>query len=146
MEDCGCRNENINSYQIASIIISIGIGIAVGILFFLGLIPIVLNLIIIALITSVIALAIVLFSLFAANILRGINPFRKCTCSFARITLAGAFGTFLAATISTIVGVTEFSIVANIFVALTAFFFVLMILSLIGLYNCLIEQTNRILN
>ena len=143
MEDCGCRNNEVNAYQIASIIISIVVGIAVGILFFLGLIPVVLNLIRIAITMSVIVIAIVLFCLFATNIIRGINPFRKCTCKFARITFAGAMGTFLAATIAAIVGVTIITPIAIIFVALTALFFTLMIFSIIGLYTCLIEQTNR---
>ena len=143
MENCGCKKSGLTTCEFIGVILSLIAGVEVGILFSFGLIPITLNFITIAIIMSVIALAILLGSLFTANIIKGNNAFYKCTCRFAKLLLAGSIGTFLATTISAIIGVTVTTIVATIFVALSAFFFVLMITALICLISCIIKQTCR---
>ena len=143
MENCGCRKNGLTVCAFVGIILSLIAGVAVGILFSFGLIPITLNFITIALIMSVISLAVLIFSLYTANLAKGNNAFYRCICKFAKLLLAGSIGTFLATTISAIIGVTVITIVATIFVALSAFFFVLMITALIWLILCIIEHTCR---
>ena len=136
-----CRKNGLATEEIVGLILGIVAGIGVGILFALGLIPITINFIIIALIMSTITLAILLGVLFTANILRGCNSFYKCVCKLARFVLTGAIGTLLATTIALIIGVATITPAAIIFVALSALFFVIMIVSIVSLISCIIKQT-----
>ncbi len=141
--DCKYKKEGITACEIIGIVISIIVAIAVGILFSAGLIPVALNLITISLIMSVVSLGILLFSLYTANIIRGYNGFYKCVCNFARFVLTGSIGTFLATTISLTIGLAEITIASTIFVAISSFFLVLMIVALICLLSCFINETCR---
>ncbi|MBR2744242.1 MAG: hypothetical protein IKE01_02960 [Clostridia bacterium] len=141
MENCGCKKSNLTACEFIGVILSLVAGVAVGILFAFGFIPIALNFITIALVFSVVTIGILIFSLFTANVVKGNNAFYKCACKYAKLLLAGSIGTFLSTTISAIIGVTVFTIPATIFVALAAFFFVMMITALICLISCIIDKT-----
>ena len=82
MGNCGCEKSGLTACEFIGVIVSIIAGIAVAILFSLGLIPITLNLITIALIMSVVAIFILLGSLYTANVVKGYNGFYKCICKF----------------------------------------------------------------
>lgn len=140
---CECGNNGLNNCIVIGIILALILGVTTGIVYFLGLIPIPLNFITIALIISVASIGILLGTLITANIIEGSNSFRKCVYKFSRFVLAGSFGTFLATTLAVTVGVVDISIISTIFVAISAFFFVLLIVALICLLSCLIKYTNR---
>lgn len=144
MEGCFCKKDGITTCEMVGIILGIIVGIATGVLFSLGLIPVVINLIRIALVFSVVGLAVLLGILYVANIIKGYNGFYKSVCKFSKIFLTGIIGTFLATTITAIIGVVGIvTIPAIIFVTLSAFFFVLMTISLICILTCIIEETCR---
>lgn len=141
MEYCEYKKNEKVTCQILGIIFGIIIGVATGILFSLDLIPLTLNFIIIALIMSVISLAIILGSLFTANITEECNAFNRCICKFAQFGLVGSIGTLLSTTIALTIGVTISSLIAAIFVGLSALFFVIMIIAITFLLDCLIKKT-----
>lgn len=141
MENCGCSKNGFTACEVVGIILSIIAGVAVGILFSSALIPAIADFIIIALILSAITLVIGFGTLFSANTIKGCNAFYKCTCKFARFLFTGIIGTILAGTIALTAGLITTAIVSIIFVALTAFFFVLMIVAIICLVSCLISRT-----
>lgn len=140
MENCDCSKNN-NGYCILEVIISIIIGIAVGIVFSLGLLTNALSFIIIALIAAGITILILGGSLFAANLLDKCNNFEKCICNVNICLLISTIGTLLAGTVSIAVGFVITSVVSILAVAITAFFFIWMILSLINLISCLMKRT-----
>lgn len=134
-------NKNCNFlYGIIGIIIGIVAGVAVGIVYSLGLIPITINLIIIALAFSIVALGILLATLIVPCCSRECIKKEKCVCSIGKILVIGIIGTFLASTISLTIGVATVSTVAAIFVGLTAFFFVVTIILITWLFICLIKN------
>lgn len=141
MGDCGYKNNGVTSCIVVGIVLSIIAGVAVGLLFSAELIPAVLNFVTIALIASAVSMVILVFSLYASNSIRSYNGFYKCICTFANVILAGSIGTLLAGTIALTIGLTATLITSVIFVALTAFFFVLMITSLICFITCIIKHT-----
>ena len=143
MEDYGCRKNGLSTCEVIGLVLGIIAGVAVGILFSLGLIPSTISFIIIALITSAVVLAILIFSLFGANAIKGCSAFYKCICKHAGFVLTGAIGTLLAGTIALTAGLTVTALISIIFVALTVFFFVIMITSIICLYSCIIKQICR---
>ena len=138
--DCCNRKNCIASCEIIGLTVSTIIGIIVGYLFAVGLIPITINLITIALFMSVIGLAILIVSLLSANRPGACNAFHECVCRTSKLLLTGSIGTLLATTISAILGVTVVSLVVSVFVGLSAFFFVLMIIAIICLINCIIKE------
>ncbi len=125
------------------VIASIILGVAVGTLFYLGLIPITLNFIRIAFGMSIVGMAILLGTIIVGIFGRECNPFKRCICKYGKCLLIGIIGTFLATTISTIIGVTVVSIAATIFVGLSALFFILMLVQIIALITCLINSICR---
>ena len=129
--------------SIVGIFLSIIAGVAVGIIFSTGIIPAIINFIIVALAASGVSLLLLLGALIAANAIRCYNAFYKCVRNLARFVLAGTIGTLLAATIAITTGLAATSIVAIIFVALSVFFFVLMIVSIVCLFSCIINNTYR---
>ncbi len=122
---------------ILAVIISTIVGVAVGILFSFGLIPVTLNLIRIALIISVIAIGILLSTILSANFSRECKVIR-CICWAGKMLLIGAIGTLLSGTIVAVIGLTEVPVLSAVFVGLTAFFFIWTILYIIFLIKCLI--------
>ena len=143
MEDCKYTKSGLKTCEIIGIILGIIVGVAVGILFSAELIPITVNFIQIALVMSVVVLGILLVALFSANAMKGYNSFYKCICKFSKFVLTGSIGTLLSTTIAATLGVTVISIISTIFVALSAFFFVLMIVSVVCLISCIINETCR---
>ena len=143
MMECECGNVGLNNCIVIGIILALIIGVGAGIVYFLGLIPMTLNFIIVALILSVVALGILLGTLITANIIEGYNSFRKCVYKFSRFVLVGSIGTLLATTIAVTVGVVEISIISTILVAISSFFFILLIVALICLLSCIIKYTGR---
>ena len=67
----------------------------------------------------------------------------KCVCSSGKCILLGSIGTFLSTTLALTVGVATATIAAIIFVTLAAFFFVVMLVSVVSLISCLIKETCR---
>ena len=122
---------------ILAVIISTIVGVAVGILFSFGLIPVTLNLIRIALIISVIAIGILLSTILSANWARECKVIRGI-CWAGKMLLIGAIGTLLSGTIVAVIGLTEVPVLSAVFVGLTAFFFIWTILYIIFLIKCLI--------
>ena len=142
MDNCEYKKNNTIAFQIITIIISIFTGIAVGTLYYLGLIPLPLNIVKIAIIMSVYILGIILLSLFT-NILADNKIYTKCICKFAKMTFVGSIGTFLSSTILAIANVRILTPIVVAFIGLDSLFFVLMLISFIGLFNCLIDRTLR---
>lgn len=140
MEEYNCQ-EKCKGYCVIEVIISIIIGIVVGVLFANGFIPITLNFIKIALVVSAIGMAILGGSLFAARVERGSNVFAKCICKINICLVVSSIGTLLAGTVASATGVATASIVSILAVALTAFFFIWTILSILSLFLCLIQKT-----
>ena len=141
MEECICMKNDCKTTCVLEVVLSILLGIIFGILFAIGVIPIVVNFIRIALVMSVLSMAILGGTLFASNLLKRCNVFEKCLCRINKCLLVSVFGTFLTATAAAIIGVTVISTLSIIVVALTMFFFIWMILSDISLFNCLIKGT-----
>ena len=123
------------------VIISIIVGVIFGILFSNGLIPVALNFIKIALILSAMGMVILGATLFAANFIKGRNEFRKCFCRINICLLISTIGTFLAGTAAATIGLTITSTISVLAVALTMFFFIWLVLSVISLFLCLIKET-----
>ena len=140
MDNCEYKKNNTTAFQIVTIIISIIVGIAVGTLFYLGLIPLPLNIVKIAIVMSVYILGIILLSLFANNFTDN-KIYTKCICKFAKMSFVGTIGTFLSSTILAIVNVRIITPIAIAFIGLDSLFFVLMLISFIGFFNCLIDRT-----
>lgn len=138
--ECKCSN-GIFGYNVVAVIISILIGIVVGILFSLALIPETLIFIIVALVFSVVSLAILLGSLGVANVTRERNAFSKCVCTTGKCILVGSIGTLLASTIALTIGIGTATIASIIFVGLTAFFFIWTIISVFYMVWCAIKRT-----
>lgn len=121
--------------------ISIVAGVVVAILFAMGLVPVTLNFIKIALVMSVVAMAIMFGALFMANLIKENRKIRYCICSLIKCLLTGTIGTFLSATGAATAGLATTSIASIIFVGLTALFFVLMIIEIVSLILCLTDAT-----
>ena len=141
MECYACQKNGITICEVIGIFLAIIAGVAVGILFAAELIPAIASFIIIALVASAVSLLILVGSLFTANIIKGSNCFYRCICKFARFVLVGSVGTLLAATTAITAGLVVTAIASIILVALSAFFFVLMIVAIICLISCIIQQT-----
>ena len=140
MEECGYKKNCITGCNILVILISIIIGVIVGVLFSMGLITSTLNFIIIALIASAVSIATLVGSLFSANTVKGYNVFTKCICLNGICVLISTIGTFLASTIAATIGLVITSIPSILFVGLSAFFFVWMIISVVSLISCVIRE------
>ena len=140
MDNCEYKKNNTTFFQIITIIISIIAGVAVGILFYLNLIPLPLNIVKIAIVMSVYILGFLLLSLFT-NSLTDNRIYTKCICKFAKMSFVGAIGTFLSSTILAIVNVRIITPIAIAFIGLDSLFFVLMLISFIGFFSCLIDRT-----
>lgn len=143
MGECGCKCKGGFGSCLLGVILGVIAATAVGILFSFGLIPITLNFIIIALVTSVVSLGVLLGTLYAVKINNGYDCATKCVCSSGKCILLGSIGTFLATTLALTVGVATATIAAIIFVTLAAFFFVVMLVSVVSLISCLIKETCR---
>ena len=142
MECCDNRND-CEICKSTSVILGIIVGVAVGILFSVGLIPLIINFLNIALVASAVGIGILLVALVFANNIKGGNAFWECACKFSKLLLAGSIGTLRASTITLIIGVAEITILSSIFVGISAFFFILMIVSIICLINCVIKRLCR---
>lgn len=140
MDNCEYKKNNTTFFQIITIIISIIAGVAVGILFYLNLIPLPLNIVKIAIVMSVYILGFLLLSLFT-NSLTDNRIYTKCISKFAKMSFVGAIGTFLSSTILAIVNVRIITPIAIAFIGLDSLFFVLMLISFIGFFSCLIDRT-----
>ena len=143
MNNCGCNKIGLTVCEIVGIVLGIIAGVAAGIVFSIGLIPSTISFVIVALITSGVALLVLLDLLIAANNMKGYNGFNKCICKSGRFLLTGAIGTLLAGTLAIATGFTITAIASIVFVALTAFFFVLLIVALICLLSCVIKESCR---
>ena len=125
---------------VVEVIISIIVGIVAGILFSSEIITTVTGLIIIALITSAVGLAVLLGSIFAANLLENC-VFKKCICKKAICLLVSILGTLILGTVALLVTLTASAIASILIVALTVFFFIWTVLSIFTLLFCLIKET-----
>ena len=141
MPNCDCDRRSVSVCNVIAIVLGIIIGVVVGILFAAGLIPVIFNFVVIALIASAIGIFVLLTSLFTANLIKGNNSFYKCTCKYARFVLAGTIGTLISGTLAAVSSLAPTSIASIIFVAFLAFFFVLLVVTTICLLNCIIGQT-----
>lgn len=126
--------------ELIGLTVSTILGITVGYLFAVGLIPITINFIRIALVMSVIGLAIVIVSLLSASKISGCKEFYGCICQISKLLLVGSVGTLLTTTIASIFGVGIISLITSIIVGLSAFFFILMMISIICIVRCIIKE------
>lgn len=143
MDNCGINKLGLTICEIVGIILGIIAGVAAGIIFSLGLIPSIISFVIVALITSGVSLLILLGAIAIGNNVKGFNSLNKCICKAGRFVLTGAIGTLLSGTLAITTGFTTTAIASIVFVALTAFFFVLLVVALICLFSCLIKQSCR---
>ena len=139
MECCHPRN-CMTGCELIGLTVSTILGIAVGYLFAVGLIPVTINFIRIALVMSVIGLAILIVSLFSASKISACREFYGCICQSSKLLLAGSVGTLLTTTIASILGVGIISLLTSIVVGLSAFFFILMMISIICIVSCIIKE------
>ena len=128
---------------IIEVIISIIVGVVVGILFANGVITALTGFIGVALVISVIGIAILIGSLFASNLLDECNSFRKCICKVGTCLLVASLGGLIAGAIAVILDITAVAIASILAVGFTAFFFIWIILSIFSLILCLIKETCR---
>lgn len=143
MNECGCTKNYGSGCGILGAVISIIVGIAVGILFALGLIPFITVFIAIAIIFSVISLGILLVSLIGANVTKSYNAFDKCICSTGKNVLLAAIGTLLVTTVALVTGVVAVSILSIILVSISTFLFVWLVILITKLLWCVIDKTCR---
>lgn len=134
--DKGCKNS-----CIIEVIFSILVGVIVGYLFSVSLVPVALNFIKVALVASAMGIYVLGASIFAANALKHCNIFRKCLCRINICLLVSAIGTLIAGTFTATAGLVTTSIASILGVGFTVFFFVWLILSMISLFSCLIKST-----
>lgn len=141
MDNCGCNKIGLTVCEIVGIILGLIAGVAAGVVFSLGLIPSIINFVIVALITSGISILVLLGAIALGNNVKGYNSLNKCICKAGRFVLTGAIGTLLSGTLAITTGFTTTAIASIVFVALTAFFFLLLTVALICLFSCLIKQS-----
>ena len=141
MPICDCDRNGISVCNVIAIVLGIIAGVVVALLFAAELIPTIGAFVVIALIAAVIGIFVLLGSLFTANLIKGNNSFYKCTCRYAKYVLAGTIGTLIAGTLAAVSSLATTSIAVTILIALLAFFFVLLVVTLICLLSCIIEQT-----
>lgn len=120
--DCDC---------VLGVIISLFLGVIIGVLFYFSLIPTITTALWIAFGLAALALVLIV----------GISIFGtpKCVCGNGKCLLAGIIGTLVTATISLSLTLTATSVIYAIIVGLTGFFFSLLLISFIYLISCLIE-------
>ncbi len=120
--DCDC---------VLGVIISLFLGVIIGVLFYFSLIPTITPALWIAFGLAALALVLIVgISLFGTP---------KCVCRNGKCLLAGIIGTLITTTISLAVTLTATSVIYAIIVGLTGFFFSLLIISFASLINCLVE-------
>lgn len=139
MGECKC------SYRCncVTIIISILIGVAAGIIFAITQIPVIVIFSLISLIGSVVSLAFLLTSLGIANLGREANAFSKCICSEGKCILIGSIGTLVTSILSLIIGAAGGIIFSTLLFGLNVFFFVWTLISILSFIWCLINKTCR---
>ena len=140
MEGYNCSS-NCKGTCIIEVILSIIAGVVTGVLFSNGTLTALSGYIGVALIVSAIGLAILLASLFAANLLNNCNSFKKCICKIATCLLIAGLGGILAGAIAVILNLAVVGIATILAVAFTTFFFVWTLLSILSLMWCLIKET-----
>lgn len=130
--NCGCG--------IASAVLGIVTGIVVAVLFSMGLTPLLVNGIWVALGIAGIALVYILVSV-AVNSCRGsCNVLEKCLIKNLKCLLIGIFGTLLTALTLIIITLETTSIVVTIIVGLATFFLIFLIASIISFLKCLVYR------
>lgn len=140
MRSCDCGKSGKDCCCIAAALFSFIISVIVGILYAIGLIPVAIIFILIALIVSVLSIVVLGGTLFSANLMERCNGFRKCLCK-NKCLLISSIGTLILGTITTSVGIINISIISIVGVALTTFFFTWMVISLYSLLSCIIKET-----
>ncbi len=136
-----CKEKyNCTGCGILGVIFSIVVGVVFGVLFANSLIPAALNFIIIALIISGVSTLVTITTLLVGNILKGCYCVNKCIACGGKCFIAGTIGTLLAGTAALTAGITATSVASAIFVGLTALFFVLMIIAVVSLFICTIQE------
>lgn len=127
--DCGC---------LLSVVISVFIGIIIGVLFFFAFIPAITTVVWIAFGIAVFALALLLtISAF------GGPKAGKCVCANGGCLLAGIIGTIITAIAALAITLTTGVVLIAILIGLGGFFFSLLLISLIGFIDCLIDVNCR---
>ncbi|MBQ9267343.1 MAG: hypothetical protein IJ217_03590 [Clostridia bacterium] len=118
--------------------ISIFVGIAVGILFFFGVIPF-------AVIAVAVSIGIAILALIGLVILSVLDGRRgdRCVCMYGNCLLTGIFGTIVTALIALSIILTPLNIIAAIAIAIWAFFFSFLLIALIIFVRCLIDTNCR---
>ncbi len=119
-------------------VISIFLGVIIGVLFFFALIPTIIPAIWIAFGLSILTL-IGLVTLSSADIERG----NQCMCIYGKCLLAGIFGSLITSIIALVITLTVGAVFGAIVIAIWGFFFTLLLIALIMLVKCLIEANCR---
>lgn len=139
MGECKC------SYRCncVTLIISILIGVAAGIIFAVTQIPLDVIFSVIAIIGSTVSLAFLFASLGIANLGREGNAFSKCICSDGRCILIGSVGALVTSILSLVIGTFGGFIFPIVLFSLNVFFFVWTLISILSFIWCLINKTCR---
>lgn len=122
------------------VVISIIIGAIVGILFAFFLIPNIFAFILAAFGLAVLALIFLLAGVFLAAV-KPPNALSKCLHMSIDCLLVSIFGTILSALAALCVVLIPLNIAAIAIVAITAFFFTLMVIKLIAFIRCIVHWT-----
>ena len=123
--DCGC---------LLAAVVSIFLGIIIGVLFFFGFIP--------TIIPGIwIAFGIAVLSFIGVTIIATMNDreVMRCLCQYGRCLLTGIVGTILTTIVALVIELTIGEILPTIIIAILGFFFILLIIAIVLFIRCLIE-------
>ena len=139
-----CEYKKSSSLAIYRAIISIVLGIGIGVATFFGLVTNITTLLGIILSVAVVAVGWILLSILIDGFVQN-----KRACCFsgieneARDSLVGAIGAIITATIALTVGVAAASIVSAILIGITSIFGIFLIIRIFNLINKLIKEVSN---
>ena len=122
------------------IVIGILAGIAAGIVFPLGLIPTPENLVIITGVIAIVGLVIFLLTTLLTNKDSDVFSIKRCICSIGKYLILGSIGAIITGTVVLTRVLVATSLLSAILVGLTAFFFIVTIVSIVCLFVCLLNR------
>lgn len=139
-----CEYKRSNSLAIYRAIVSIVLGIAIGVAQFFGLIANVSSFLTIILSVAVVAVGWILLSI----LIDGFVQNKRACCysgieTEARDSLIGAIGAIITATIAFTIGIVASSIVSAILIGITSIFGIFLIIRIFNLINKLIKEVSN---
>ncbi|MBP3707764.1 MAG: hypothetical protein J6J36_04055 [Clostridia bacterium] len=138
-----CEYKKSNSLAIYRAIISIVLGVGIGVATFFGLVTNITTLLTIIISVAVVAVGWILLSILIDGFAQNKSPCCAGIEAEARDSLIGAIGAIITSTIAFTVGIVASSIVSAILLGVTSIFAIFLIIRIFNLINKLIKEVSN---